>query len=261
MKKIKTLRVTTLVFILVSATIFYATKNSDSKNATLITPMTPLGTVTPVAKESIPQLNPPKKGDKIATIVTNIGDIKILLLDKEAPKAVENFITHAENDYYDGVIFHRVINNFMIQGGDPDGTGMGGASIWGTPFKNEVSVKAEHIRGALSMANSGPDTNGSQFFIVQNNKLDEATKKQFEEILANKEEPEMMKIISEKYPEAMIEKYLEDGGEPRLDFGYSVFGQVIEGMKVVDDIADVATNSSDKPLEDVTIKDIIISEF
>ena len=107
-----------------------------------------------------------KKGDVIATIKTNFGSIRVKMLPEAAPKAVENFLTHARNGYYNGIIFHRVINDFMIQGGDPTGTGMGGESIWGDPFEDEFTPDARNFRGALSMANAGPGTNGSQFFIV-----------------------------------------------------------------------------------------------
>lgn len=104
-----------------------------------------------------------KKDGKKAVIKTNRGDMTFVLLDEVAPKAVENFITHAKNGYYDGLIFHRVIQDFMIQGGDPTGTGCGGASIWGKPFEDEFALDARNYYGALSMANSGPGTNGSQF--------------------------------------------------------------------------------------------------
>ena len=101
-----------------------------------------------------------------ATIKTNRGDMSFVLFPEIAPKAVENFTTHAKNGYYDGLIFHRVIKDFMIQGGDPNGTGTGGQSIWGAPFEDEFSVDAHNYYGALSMANAGPGTNGSQFFIT-----------------------------------------------------------------------------------------------
>ena len=98
---------------------------------------------------------------------TNYGTIKIRLFPKVAPKAVENFKTHVENGYYDGLTFHRVIEGFMIQGGDPIGNGTGGESIWGKPFEDEFDINYHNFRGTLSMANAGPNTNGSQFFIVQ----------------------------------------------------------------------------------------------
>lgn len=102
-----------------------------------------------------------------ATIKTNAGDIVVELFPDIAPKAVENFITHAKDGYYDGVIFHRVMRQFMIQGGDPTGTGRGGESIWGKPFEDEFKPNIIFDRaGILAMANRGPNTNGSQFFIT-----------------------------------------------------------------------------------------------
>lgn len=103
----------------------------------------------------------------IVSIETNQGSIVIALKPDVAPKAVENFLKLAQSDYYNGVIFHRVIKNFMIQGGDPTGTGRGGASTWGKPFEDEVSPTVKFDRpGILAMANAGPKTNGSQFFIT-----------------------------------------------------------------------------------------------
>ena len=113
------------------------------------------------------QLGKPEIGEEIATFKTNHGDIKIRLFPEAAPKTVENFVTHAKNGYYDGLIFHRVIKDFMIQGGDPTGTGRSGESIWGGKFEDEIDLNYRNLRGALSMANAGPNTNGSQFFIVQ----------------------------------------------------------------------------------------------
>ena len=130
----------------------------------------------------LPQLEGVKKGDTIATIHTNYGDIKVWFFPKYAPKAVENFTTHAKEGYYNGLIFHRVINNFMIQGGDPTGTGAGGESIWGKEFENEVNLNLRSFRGALCMANAGPDTNGSQFYIVQNPDIGDEMKSQLEEL-------------------------------------------------------------------------------
>lgn len=102
-----------------------------------------------------------------AILSTNQGDVKIKLFLDEAPKTCENFITHIKNGYYDGLTFHRVIRQFMIQGGDPTGTGCGGESIWGKAFKDEFSPKLKFDRkGLLAMANAGPNTNGSQFFIT-----------------------------------------------------------------------------------------------
>jgi cyclophilin family peptidyl-prolyl cis-trans isomerase len=103
----------------------------------------------------------------IAVIKTNMGTIEIELFAKEVPKTVENFVGLANKDYYNGIIFHRVIDNFMIQGGDPTGTGRGGESFWGKKFNDEFADTLKHdSAGVLSMANSGPNTNGSQFFIT-----------------------------------------------------------------------------------------------
>ena len=110
------------------------------------------------------QFKEPKKGDTVAEIaIEGYGSIFVKFFKDEAPKAVENFVTHAEEGYYDGLTFHRIIENFMIQGGDPTGTGAGGESIWGEAFEDEFSEDLQPFRGALAMANSGPNTNGSQF--------------------------------------------------------------------------------------------------
>lgn len=114
-----------------------------------------------------PQQDAQNYAGPVATFKTTLGDIQVKLFADLAPKTVENFVTHAKNGYYDNGIFHRVIKDFMVQGGDPNGTGMGGESIWGGSFEDEFSDKLRNVRGALSMANAGPNNNGSQFFIVQ----------------------------------------------------------------------------------------------
>lgn len=114
-----------------------------------------------------PQQDAQNYAGPVATFKTTLGDIQVKLFADLAPKTIENFVTHAKNGYYDNGIFHRVIKDFMVQGGDPNGTGMGGESIWGGSFEDEFSDKLRNVRGALSMANAGPNTNGSQFFIVQ----------------------------------------------------------------------------------------------
>lgn len=179
---------------------------------------------------------------------TSEGDITIKLFPKYAPLAVENFLTHAKEGYYNGVLFHRVISDFMIQSGDPKGDGTGGESIWknkdksidsGNGFKNEISPYLYNIRGAVAMANAGADTNGSQFFINQNT------------------DDQSQKLSSSSYPEPIIGAYAK-GGNPSLDGNYTVFGQVIDGMDVVDKIAQTATDDNDKPTTDVTITSIDI---
>ena len=195
------------------------------------------------------QLSMPVAGDKIAIMTTNKGVIKIKLFEKECPKTVENFTTHAKDGYYEGIIFHRVIKDFMIQGGDPTGTGRGGESIWGRSFQDEFDINLHNLRGALSMANAGPNTNGSQFFIVQAGSVPE-------NLLAQMEE-----IGERMFPAETIEDYKKVGGTPWLDFKHSVFGQVFEGMDVVDSIASERVDMLDKPFEDVVIEKIEIVEF
>ena len=196
------------------------------------------------------QTSMPVAGDTVATMKTNMGNIKIKLFPQFAPKAVENFVTHSKNGYYNGLIFHRVIPNFMIQGGDPMGSGIGGESIWGAPFKDEFAPELHNLRGALSMANSGPSTNGSQFFIVQAKDVPAQMIEQMEQMTAE-----------QGFPPEATESYKEMGGTPWLDFRHTVFGQVFEGMEVVDTIAAVKTGANDKPLEDVKIIEIVIEEI
>ena len=187
----------------------------------------------------LPQLtNEVAANESLVEMTTSAGTIKIKLFPELAPKAVENFMTHAKDGYYDGLTFHRVIKDFMIQGGDPKGDGTGGESIWGEGFETEVSNQLYNIRGALSMARSqDPNSNGSQFFIVQNS----------DDVHDG--------LLKDDYPRAIIDAY-KNGGYPSLDGQYTVFGQVIEGMDVVDKIAQVETDSNDKPTADVKIESI-----
>ena len=185
-------------------------------------------------------------GDTVAVMHTTLGDIKIKLFPKEAPKSVENFVTHAKNGYYNGIIFHRVIKDFMIQGGDPTGTGCGGYSIWGDTFEDEFNPLLHNVRGALSMANAGPGTNGSQFFIVQASDCPESMLSQ------------MADLEDRGFPKETAEDYKALGGTPWLDFRHSVFGQVLEGMDVVDAIANVPVGTADKPVDEIKIESIDI---
>ena len=183
-----------------------------------------------------------------ATFKTNMGDMTFVLFPDVAPKAVENFTTHAKNGYYDGLIFHRIIKDFMSQGGDPNGNGTGGKSIWGVPFEDEFALDARNYYGALSMANSGPGTNGSQFFIVQ----------------AKTAPPQMLEqmegLTDKGFPRECIDNYKEVGGTPWLDFHHTVFGQIVDGTDVLEDIAAVRCGMNDKPLHDVVIETIEIAE-
>jgi cyclophilin family peptidyl-prolyl cis-trans isomerase len=157
--------------------------------------------------------------NRTAVIKTNMGTIRFELLEEDAPKTTENFCLLAEKGYYDGVIFHRVIKGFMIQGGDPTGTGRGGASAWGGRFNDEINSSSEVYKrgykaGTVAMANAGPNTNGSQFFIMH---VD--------------------------YP---------------LPPNYTIFGRVTEGQDVVDKIASTDKDRNDKPLSDVTMEKVTI---
>ncbi|MFC7687852.1 peptidylprolyl isomerase [Ureibacillus sp. GCM10028918] len=186
------------------------------------------------------ELNP---GEVLVEMNTTLGAVKIKLFPEHAPKTVENFLGHAKSGYYNGIIFHRVITDFMIQGGDPTGTGMGGQSIWGDSFEDEFNESLFNLRGALSMANAGPNTNGSQFFIVQ---------------MEHTPNNMIAQLEQAKYPKEVIEAYAQNGGTPWLDFKHTVFGHVVEGMDIVDKIANVDKDMRDKPLEDVKIESITI---
>ena len=206
------------------------------------------------------QMSKPKNGETIAIIkVKDFGEMKVKFFENIAPKAVENFTTHAKNGYYDGLTFHRVIKEFMIQGGDPDGNGMGGESIWGTGFGTELSYELVPYRGSLCMAMSSlPNSIGSQFFITQ----------------ANYDEEIKDLLASANYPAGLINQYEKYGGYLSLYLQYTVFGQVYEGLDVLDEIANVKTKSvplvingvdygtqDDKPVNDVVIETIEITTY
>lgn len=206
------------------------------------------------------QMSKPKNGETIAIIkVKDFGEMKVKFFENIAPKAVENFTTHAKNGYYDGLTFHRVIKEFMIQGGDPDGNGMGGESIWGTGFGTELSYELVPYRGSLCMAMSSlPNSIGSQFFITQ----------------ANYDEEIKDLLASANYPAGLINQYEKYGGYLSLYLQYTVFGQVYEGLDVLDKIANVKTKSvplvingvdygtqDDKPVNDVVIETIEITTY
>ena len=157
--------------------------------------------------------------NRTAAVQTNKGTIRFELLEPDAPKTTENFITLAERSYYDGVIFHRVIKGFMIQGGDPTGTGRGGESAWGGRFNDEIDSSSAlyqrgYKKGTVAMANAGPNTNGSQFFIMHAD-----------------------------YP---------------LPPSYTIFGRVTDGLDVVDTIAQSETDRSDRPASEVKIEKVTI---
>ncbi len=157
--------------------------------------------------------------NRTVVIKTNKGTIRFELLETDSPKTTENFITLAQKGYYDGVIFHRVINGFMIQGGDPTGTGRGGESAWGGRFADEINpasavYKRGYKAGTVAMANAGPNTNGSQFFIMQ--------------------------------------------ADYALPPSYTIFGRTTEGQEIVNAIANMEKDRNDKPLSPVTMEKVTI---
>lgn len=197
-------------------------------------------------ESGLAQFNNPDKDSEVAILHTTAGDIGVMFFPQYAPKSVENFLTHAKDGYYDGISFHRVIEDFMIQGGDPKGDGTGGESIWGEAFEDEFAPELHNFRGALSMANSGTNTNGSQFFIVQANDCDPGLLSQMKEIGVN--------ARGQGFPEEVIAKYQEIGGTPWLDYKHSVFGQVFEGMEVVDKIAATDATGERVIMEKVSVE-------
>lgn len=269
-----------------------AKKEEKEPNKETATPS--VGTVY-ADKEYGFQTEKPEKGEEIAVLKTNYGTIKIRFFPEAAPKTVENFKTHIKNGYYTGLTFHRVINNFMIQGGDPKGDGTGGESIWGKPFEDEFDSKLLNIRGSLAMANSGVNTNGSQFFINQAKPDANFDKSAYDynEMYNNFKEyynqyktqygeqftlqyPNVESFIeanggispdSRMVPDEVWELYKKEGGNINLDGafretgGHTVFGHVFEGMDVVDKIAGVEVNESSKPKKAVRIKEAKIVKY
>ena len=236
------------------------------------------------------QLEAPAAGEEIAILHTNMGDITLRFFPEVAPKAVTNFKTLAQEGYYDGVTFHRVINNFMIQGGDPTGSGSGGKSIYDTEetegFEDEFSTKLLNLRGSLSMANAKVDSNSCQFFINQapSSKFGSIENRKQEQKFSRKQYKEFQEILASSFPDyasyainsgippldvpdEVWELYKANGGNITLDGawrptgGHTVFGQVIEGMDIVDAIAAVPVNSNSKPDEDVTIDSIEFKSY
>lgn len=193
------------------------------------------------------QMSQPKPGETIAIMhVKGYGDITFKFFQNKAPKAVENFLTHAKEGYYNGITFHRIINEFMIQGGDPEGTGAGGESIWGEGFGTEIDQGLVPYRGALCMAmSSAPNSIGSQFFIEQ----------------ANPDLKQADALKQSGYPEKLVKAYEKYGGTMSLYQQYTVFGQVIDGMDTVDKIASVETTLGSDGAMSVPTEKIIIESI
>ena len=198
----------------------------------------------------IANFDAPEIGDTIIEMnIRDYGTVKIRLFPEYAEKGVENFVELAKDGYYDGLTFHRVIKDFMIQGGDPLGNDTGGKSIWGAKFDGGVDPHLIHAAGAVAYANSGSTaTNGSQFYIVTGKVC---TDDDFAGYAAQ----------GLGFSDPSKEVYKTAGGTPFLDGGYTVFGQVFDGLDIIFNIQNVETNSSDKPLEDVIMDSVKVSEY
>ena len=195
----------------------------------------------------------PKTGDTVAEIVVrDYGSVYVRLFDKEAPKAVENFVTHAKNGYYNGLAFYRIIENSIIEGGDPTNSGDGGESILGEDFKDEFNPNLQPYHGALCMSNAGPDTNESRFFIVQ------ASKTYNEKIL-----DQIGQSYNTEFNDKARKLYGKIGGAPWFYKLNTVFGQVYSGYDVLNKIAKVKKTDEEKgiPAEDVIIEKINILKY
>ena len=212
---------------------------------------------------AVDQTAMPEEGETVAEIkIRDYGSIFVKFFEEAAPKAVENFVEHSREGYYDGLTFHRIIDDFMIQGGDPEGTGAGGESIWGEYFEDEFSETLYPLRGALCMANRGSDTNGSQFFIVQ---ADASTILDLEEQLAAYGmtlQDYIEQVSGVEVSDEAIELYEELGGTPWLHMAHTVFGQVYAGYDVLDEVAAVPADAeTGVPEEEVVIETITIFTY
>lgn len=259
-----------------------AEENTESKAAKVMgttDTLVDMKKLTPVESDEKVgfQLDPPEKGEEIAVITMESGEVfKLRFFPEQAPKAVYNFKYHALEGYYDGLTFHRIIENFMVQGGDPSGTGYAGESVWGEAFEDEFSPSLLNIDGSVSMANSGANTNGSQFFIncTQGAAIDWDSYQQGFEVY--KQDPNTFTALySSKWVDMDLitdevkSLYTTHGGNLHLDgyystdkTGHTVFAQVFEGMDGVEAISKTEVDpQNSKPLQDVVIEKVEIVEY
>ena len=204
-----------------------------------------------VENVDIANFTPPEKGDTIITMkVKDYGTVKFRLFPEYADKGVENFVELAKKGYYDGLKFHRVIKDFMVQGGDPLGTGTGGESIWGEKFDGGTDPHLIHVPGALAYANSGSTaTDGSQFYVVTGSAQTDA-------------EFDYYSQKGLEFSDSAKELYKKLGGAPWLDGSYTVFGQVIDGLDVIFKVQNVAVEqSSSMPYKDVIMESVTVDTY
>ena len=205
------------------------------------------------------QLLMPSEGELIAIFDTSMGEMRVRLFPAQAPKAVENFRKLAERGYYNDITFHRVVSDFIVQSGDPTGTGSGGVSVWGKGFADEFDTGLYHYYGALSYARASKAESGEKnmsqfFFVTKNDKYYDVDKNQ---------------LLKRGYPEAAADGYLKARGDYSLDAlynrydedeSYVVFGQLYEGFEVLAAI-DAVETSDQKPVADVLLSSVTITTY
>lgn len=235
MKKVKM----TLIFLIIS----FILTSCSSEAGKIVDGYTQVGNL------KLEQVQMPKKGEEIAVITTNMGELKMRLFPEVAPKAVENFKALVKEGFYNGMKFSRIEENFLIQTGEnaeyPDGK-----SIFGEFFEDEVDLNYRHITGCVGLAKREENENRSHFYIIVQDGIDE-------------DYIEVMKELGEEgYPKEVVKAYEALGGVPRLDMKFTIFGQVFYGLDIVKEINQVPVNPLTKePVEDVIIEKVEIVLF
>ena len=195
---------------------------------------------------SVRQLNSPKEGDTVVTIVTSKGTIKAVIYNDLVPNTAQNFIDLAESGYYDGMIIHKTIGNFVMQLGDKTLKGDGGESFSGKGVAPEYTDDLHGFTGSLGMVVYGDGLQYSQFFITAGDSISDAYVSAMQEA---------------EYPSDVIDAFKKLGGQPQFDYVYTIFGQVYEGLDVVKDIASQKTDKYNRPKKDITVKSVSISTY